>query len=312
MKSTSRGRAYLTKMGLRNIRTNRTMSIASVLVLVSCLMLIGMVFLAAINLNAILSEFNSRNVIMVFLKDGTSPAQQDAVKTAIESLPNIESCAFVSSEDALNRIVESNQENYALLEGIDSQFMPAGFEVVPASMDDFDATVTQLQTISGFVESVRHFQGIAAQLAALEKALTVVGTAVIAVLLVVSLFIISSTVQTTMYSRQQEIKVMKSVGAAPSFIRWPFLVEGIVLGVLGSLAALVVVGLVYLLLGGVLEPFLARLLSGFSLIPFWVNLPVVLPSFLLVGLVTGGGGSMLSITRYLKEKVYETSELEAS
>jgi len=113
-----------------------------------------------------------------------------------------------------------------------------------------------------------------------------------------------------MYSRQQEIKVMKSVGASPAFIRWPFLVEGVVLGLLGSGAALLVVFLVYLAMDKALEPLLDTLLGGFRLAPFKDQLKLLLPGFFVVGVLTGAMGSMVSITRYLKEKVYEKSELE--
>ena len=103
---------------------------------------------------------------------------------------------------------------------------------------------------------------------------------------------------------------MKSVGAAPAFIRWPFLVEGMSIGMIGTAFAFGVVFLVYLGLAAALEPLLGSLLDGFTVLPFVQQLPILLPLFVGVGLFTGGGGSMLSITRYLKEKVYENSELD--
>jgi cell division transport system permease protein len=286
------------------------MSIASVLVLVSCLMLIGLVFLSAVNLNSILAQFSARNVIVAYPQAGLTQTQRTQLQREIEALPGVAECSYVSSQEALERILANNQGDYPLLEGADAQFMPESFEVTPAGMEDFDGLVAALETLDPAIASVRHFQGVAAQLSALERALTILGLAVIGILLLVSVFIISSTVQATMYSRQQEIKVMKSVGAAPSFIRWPFLVEGLVLGLLSSLAALALVFVVYLALGQALEPLLSKLLSGYSLLPFARQLKTLLPGFLGVGLLTGGGGSMLSISRYLKEKVYENSELD--
>jgi len=306
----SSGRGFLTRMGFRNIRSNRTMSIASVLVLVSCLMLIGLVFLAAVNLRGLFTEFSSRNVIMVYLFPGLEPRQMEDIGRRIEGLEGVKGCEFISSEEAKRRALEKNQGDFALLEGIQEEFMPNAFEVFPASQTAFEETVRQLQALDPGVYRVRHFQEVANQLAAIERALTIFGAAVIGVLMLVSVFIISSTVQATMYSRQQEIKVMKSVGAAPAFIRWPFLVEGIALGVLGSFVGLGVVLLVYWSLGRALEPLLGRLLGGFALVPITSQLPWLLPGFIGVGVLTGGGGSMLSITRYLKEKVYEKSELD--
>ncbi len=305
----SSGRVFLTRMGLRNIRTNKTMSVASVLVLVSCLMLIGLVTLAAINLNQMLAQFSSRNVIMVYLRQGLTDAERQDIRLRIEQIDNVKECTFISSAEAYEKIV--NGRDFALLEGVDKSFMPESFEVIPLSMDAFDETVTTLRGLGSGVQNVGHFQGVARQLSALERALSVLGVTVIGVLMAVSVFIISGTVRATMYSRQQEIKVMKSVGAAPAFIRWPFLVEGIALGVIGSLLALGLVFVVYLALAKTLEPLLGSLLTGYVAVPFKNYLHFLLPGFLGVGLLTGGGGSMISITRYLKEKVYEKSELES-
>jgi cell division transport system permease protein len=206
--------------------------------------------------------------------------------------------------------MKRNDSDFKLLEDVDPAFMPDGFEVFPLSQSQLETTVEQLKQLDPAIEKVRHLQGVAAQLSALEKALAILGIAVIGILLLVSVFIISSPVQATMYSRQQEIKVMKSVGAAPAFIRWPFLVEGVALGLAGSAAALLVVFLVYLAMERALEPLLGTFLGGFQLAPFAGQLKLLLPGFFAVGVLTGGVGSMVSISRYLKEKVYEKSELD--
>jgi len=296
-------------MGLRNIRINQTMSVASVLVLVSCLMLIGLVFLASVNLNGLFAEFSSRNVIMVYLNPGLDGEQIEELGRRIENVPNVKESRFISSREAYERILRSNDGSFALLDGEDMDFLPSAFEVSPAGLETFDETVQLLEGLDPGITSVRHFREVAQQLGAMERALGIFGAAVIGILMLVSVFIISSTVKATMYSRQQEIKVMKSVGASPAFIRWPFLVEGIVLGMLGSVIALGFVFLMYLLLGQAMAPLFVRLLGGgFQLAPFAAYLPWLLPGFLLVGVLTGGGGSMLSITRYLKEKVYDKAD----
>jgi cell division transport system permease protein len=293
-------------MGLRNIRTNRTMSAASVLVLISCLMLIGLVFLIAVNLNAVFGQFSSRNVIMVYLNPGLDNDQIGGIEQHIRALPNVKDCVFISSEEAYQRVKAQNDGAFELLEGTGTSFLPAGFEVSPIRMDEFGDTVTTLEHIDPGVASVRSFQDVAKKLSAVERALMIFGAAVIGILMLVSVFIISSTVRATMFSRQQEINVMKSVGASQAFIRWPFLVEGVVLGVLGAMFALLVVFLVYALLASVLRPFFSNLLGGgFQLESFTKYLIVLLPGFLGLGVLTGGGGSMLSITRYLKEQVLE-------
>jgi len=286
------------------------MSIASVLVLISCLMLIGLVFLTAINFNHMFQEFSSYNVIRVFLVQDIPQEQRIQLQNRIQSLENVREVTYVSSEEAFERMRRTNQDDFILLDGREPGFLPESFEVSPVRLAEFDITVEQLRDFDPAIQNVLHLQGVAQQLRAVETAFFIVGGAVVTVLLLVSIFIISSTVQTTMYSRQQEIKVMKSVGAAPAFIRWPFLVEGIFLGLIGSGLAFGLVSLVYMGLAAVLEPLLSSLMDGYTMLSFGQQLHIMLPLFLGIGVLTGGGGSMLSITRYLKEKVYENSELE--
>jgi len=306
----SSGRMFLTRMGLRSVYTNRTMSVASVLVLVSCLMLIGLVTLLAVNFNLMFTQFSARNVVMAYLVPGLEQEQLDELERKIEALPTVGEAQYISSQEAFDRVMKRNESDFQLLKDVDPAFMPDGFEVSPLSQTQLESTVEQLQNLDPAIDNVRHFQGVASQLSALQKALTILGAAIIGILLLVSVFIISSTVQATMYSRQQEIKVMKSVGAAPAFIRWPFLVEGVVLGLMGSAAALLVVFLAYMGVVKALDPLLGTMLGGFTPAPFGEQLKLLLPGFFAVGLLTGGVGSMVSITRYLKEKVYEKSELE--
>ncbi|MCL2531777.1 MAG: permease-like cell division protein FtsX [Oscillospiraceae bacterium] len=303
------GRGYLTRMGFRNISSNRTMSMASVLVLVSCLMLIGLVFLTASDFNRAFQDFGARNVIRVFLVPGLDDAQRDNLQQRIAALDNVRDVRYVSQAEALEHMRTTYADDFRLLDGAREDFLPPSFEVSPTSqqLEVFDAAVRQLEGFDPAITSVGHMQGVAQQLATIERAFLIVGGALIIVLLLVSIFIISSTVQTTMFTRQQEIKVMKSVGAAPAFIRWPFLVEGLIIGFVGSAISLVIVCLVYFFgVARLLGSLLGVLLPSFTPLSLAQQLPLLLIVFFGLGLLTGGGGSMLSITRYLKENVYET------
>ncbi|MCI6928768.1 MAG: FtsX-like permease family protein, partial [Ruminococcus sp.] len=138
-----------------------------------------------------------------------------------------------------------------------------------------------------------------------------VSIGVIAVLLLISLFIIANTVRITMYSRRLEINIMKSVGATNWFIRWPFMVEGMVLGAISGVLSLAIVWGVYRALQSTVTQMLTMVSRGFTIVPFTDYVVYLLVAFLAIGIVSGGIGSLISIQKYLKERggvVYEETE----
>lgn len=298
MSTTANIRYYL-REGFRNIGINRLMSVASVAVLMSCLVLIGSALLIFFNVDALLENIESQNVIMAFCDVGSDEDTVAAVGEAIEKLDNIEACEFVSREQAFDKVAQSLGENADLLDNAGDEFLPDGYKITVADMEYFSETVRCVEAIEN-VFSVQQNSDLAARLERVRTAVTYVSIGIIILLFIVSVFIIANTVKITMFSRKLEISIMKAVGATNWFIRWPFLIEGLTIGVISALLSFGVLYLIYFLISDSLLAIFGILGNG--LVDFWDYALYILAGFLGVSIITGGFGSIISIGRYLKEQ----------
>lgn len=295
----NRNISYLTHEGIKNIGINRLMSVASIAVLISCLVMIGSALLIFLNVDALLQNIESQNVIMAFVDIGSDENEVNKVKSDIEALDNVESCVFVSNESALGSIKDTLGENASLLKDSDGSFLPDGFKITVADMELFSDTVQKVMAIEN-VSSVRQNSDLASKLENVRTAVSYVSIGIIALLFIVSLFIIANTVKITMFSRKLEISIMKAVGATNWFIRWPFMVEGITIGLISAVLAIGVLYLIYWLASDSLIMIFGIL--GNELVNFWNYALYLFIGFVIVSVVTGGLGSAISIGKYLKEQ----------
>lgn len=300
---------YLTKEGFRNVHTNRLMSIASIAVLMACLVMIGSAFMVLVNVDHIMNEVESENVVMVYLDQTATAEDVQTVKDAILANTNVLKCEFRDKETAFKEAIEELDTDASYFEGVDNP-LPDLFEVSLKDMVKFSETVSQLTSIE-HVDTVRDNKDIANMLIRIRSTISYLSLGVIAVLMVISLFIIANTIRITMFSRRLEINIMKSVGATNWFIRWPFMLEGMILGVISAVISLGVVWGVYKLIEPTVTSMLQVVSADFTVVPFTNYIIYILPAFVLIGLVSGGIGSLISIQKYLKERggvVYEEDE----
>ncbi len=298
--------SYLTKEGMRNIRSNKLMSLASVAVLMSCLVMIGVAFMLFVNIDKLLGDISQENVIMVFIEDDATDDEIAEMGRIIESIPNVQTNTFVPKEVAFPEVMESIGSAATLFEGMESELLPDAYEITLVDMEQYDSTINALESLDNVIQ-LRHNRDFARQLTNLRTTAGYISIAVIIMLLVVSLFIISNTVRVTMYNRRLEIKIMKSVGATKWFIRWPFMVEGIVLGIISGVVSLgIVFGLYYFAadaLGDTLGVLSAKpaAFEDYAL--------MMLAAFVGTGVVTGAFGSIVSMNKYLKEQDYDSDNV---
>lgn len=297
MKGSSLG--YLTREGFRNVWVNKMMSIASVAVLMACLLIIGIGAMAYFNINSLLDIVEAQNIVMVYVSDEADDVKTSELKLSLDNMDNIASCEFVPKEDAFQRQVELMGGDSALFEGFKTSPLPDAFKVTVKDLSRFKETVSEIEKLDG-VYNVRENSDLASKLVTVRRAVTIVSAGLVSMLFLVALFIISNTIRITMFSRKLEINIMKAVGATNSFIRWPFMVEGVLLGIISA-------GVSVLLLWGLYELIIYAFSSvitmlGFSFVPFLSYVWYIFGAFLAIGIITGSFGSMVSMNRYLKEE----------
>ena len=207
----------------------------------------------------------SQNVAMVFLKDDLSEEQIAQIGTKIKNTANISSCEFISKEEAFKRqLATMGEEEAAFFEGMeDMNVLPDAYQISVKDLSEYNTTISAVKAIDG-VEEINGQSGLAETLSSVRRAVTIVGTALIAMMFLISLFIISNTIKITMYSRRLQISIMKAVGATDWFVRVPFVIEGMILGILSGLLTL---GVLYYIYKALLV-YLNGTISGFQFVPF--------------------------------------------
>ncbi|MBQ5970249.1 MAG: permease-like cell division protein FtsX [Clostridia bacterium] len=295
---------YLTKMGLRNLVVNRTMTISSVSVLTACLLLIGISTLLVFNIQILVKDVENQNVVVVFANDGLDQTGLDQIRSDLEQIENVTDVEFVSREQAFDEQMKIIEVDEADLENIGIENpLPDSFRVTVKDIDSFDSTLAKINEIDN-IQYVRNDQEIVNQISTLQKSVTIVCVVIVAVLVVVSLFIIGNTIRITMVSRKIDIQVMKSVGATNAFISWPFMIEGIFIGILSGLLAM---GLTYALqisegnaLNSLLELFGSSTFTVTDFLWWYIG------GYIVAGILLGSFGSVVSLKRYLRKEGSES------
>ena len=293
MKLTNLG--YLIKEGIRGIFLHGFMSLAAVVVTVACLLIVGSFSCLVYNVNVMVEELNKTNEILAFVDDTYTDAEARSIGTVINQIPNVHKSQFVHREDALENFI-ADHSNDPAFGGVDASVLRHCFVVTLEDNSRMKETVVQIEKIPG-VAKIHAAYELAEGFSTIQSVLHMVSYAVIAVLLVVSLLIISNTVKLAMYDRKDEIAIMKMVGATNGFIRLPFIVEGFSLGMIGAMIAFALEWVFY----DSLVMYIVEDLN-FTLIPFVPFDELLLPMALVfagAGLFVGIVGSWTSIRKFL-------------
>ncbi len=322
---------YLVGEGFKNTWTNRLMTIASVGVLVACMVIIGLAVMISENVNMAMGNLEKQNVVMAYMEDyswalygeganqkkgdSTEKADKNGIRPSdytihneqeakalcdeIAKIDNVASVTFVSSEEGLKAatksMLESQKEYFTFLEEKDQNPLPCAAKIAMADMELFDETVKKIEQLEG-IDSIQSNSGLAETLAAIKNGITVAGVWIIAILMIISLVIVSNTIRVTMYTRKLEIGIMKAVGATDTFVRLPFVVEGMVIGII---SALISEGLLYCCYRIATETII-KTFGG--VIAFSEMAWVLLLLFMGIGILSGVIGSVIIISKYLRKE----------
>ncbi len=287
---------YLIKEGIKNTWTNRMMSLASVGVLVSCLVLTGAAMMVSLNVKTVVDKVGDSNVTTVYLQDNATDVQAQQVGKEIESLKNITEVTFFPKEEAIKDYKDVlGEEVFAEMEG-EGNPLPDAYKVTVKDLSQYDKTIKEIKNISGVAE-ISSQTDVADKLTSLNKLVQILSFAIVVALVVISLFIISNTIRMTMYARRFEISIMKSVGATNLFVRIPFLIEGIIIGALSGILALFGLMLAYDLIVEAMQYIVPFTAVNFNDV-FWP----FMGAFVAAGIAVGMLGGLISISKYLKKE----------
>jgi len=295
---------YLVKQGFKNLWTNRLMSLASIGVLVSCMLLIGAAALLSVNVSNIVDELEDQSEAIVYLDDGLSDEWIDYVRDCIIATNRVATVEFISKEDALYSMMESMGDDGMLFEAYsqgDNNNLPDSFRVTFDDVSDLKETLAKIKAVDG-VYSISALTEVAEVITGVKQMVYIGGTIIIGLLIAVSLMIIGNTIKITVFSRRREVNIMKYVGATNGFIRLPFIVEGISLGVISGALSY---GIIYFAYDYLVKWVSSQNATWFSqiitdLVPFSVVSTYLLCGFVFGGAFIGLFGCVAFIGKHLK------------
>ena len=286
---------YLIKEGVKGIFKHGFMSFAAVCVTVACLLIVGSFSILMYNVNIMVEDLNQTNEVLAYVDSSLTEAEAKSIGTRINMIENVLQADFISREEALQKFIEDHQEDEAF-SGVEAEDLRHRFRVILEDNARIQETASQIEDLPGVVK-IRAEYELAQGFSTLQQVLQLVSTAIIAVLLVVSLLIISNTVKLAMYDRKDEIAIMKMVGATNGFIRLPFIVEGFTLGMVGAALAF---GMEWGLYDALVDRIaLVDALQLFTFVPFQHVLIPMIGTFAFAGFFVGVVGSWTSIRKFM-------------
>ena len=286
---------YLLKEGIRGIFLHGFMSFAAICVTVACLVIVGSFSILTYNVNIMVEDLNKTNEILAYVDSEMSDAEARSIGTKINMLDNVLQANFISREEALEDFIRDHDYDPSF-NGLEATDLRHRFVIVLEDNRLMEQTDNAIKNVPGIVKTSAAYE-MAEGFSTIQDVLHIVSLGVIAVLLVVSLLIISNTVKLAMYDRKNEIAIMKMVGATNGFIRLPFIVEGFTLGMIGAALAFALEWVMY-------DAMIARIaeadsLQLFTFVPFNTLLIPMIITFAAAGMFVGIVGSWTSIRKFM-------------
>ena len=287
---------YFITESLNSIRRNGLMSLASLMTVALSLLILGVFIILVMNLNHMASVLESQVQVTVYLQDTLKEVEVREIGTRITKLPGVTRVTFIAKEEAMNRFKQRLGEQQGLLAELgEANPLPNSFEVKLDRPERVKPVALAIAQLKG-VEAARYGQEVVEQLFNLTRMVRIFGVVLILFLGLAALFIIVNTIRLTVFARRREIGIMKYVGATDWFIRWPFIIEGVLLGFLGACIAVLPLTQFYSMLTGQVYESLAFL----PLLPKYPFMGYVNIFLLCAGIGIGALGSVISVKKFLK------------
>lgn len=291
---------YLLGEGFKNVFHNKKSSGASLAIMCATMLIFGLFFMVIQNLNNAVKTLETQQGIQIFIEKSASEAQISQIGEQIKEIDGVNTVTYVSKEDALNQTKEKLKDKQALI---------AGWDEDNPFRASYLVTLTDLKLSAGVQEEIAKIDNVAEissrddtinGLVAIANGVRIVSAVILSLLVLISIFIIANTIKLTVHARRKEISIMKYVGATDNFIRWPFIIEGIVIGIMAALISIVVVGIAYNLISNAMTGSALLSKMGMSLLTFSDMTTLLVVVYLVLGIGIGALGSAISMRKYLQ------------
>lgn len=291
---------YLIKEGFRNVFKNKKSTISSLTIMCATMLVFGIFFLIGENVNYIINTVEQAQGIEVFIETDATEAEIEELGTKIRAMDAVNKVEYVTKEQALNRLKDRLKDQAYVLEIYEeNNILPTSYIV---TLTDLSKTKEVQEEILTF-DHVKRIESSDQTISTLLKIANGIriGTGIFLLfLIVISVFIISNTIKLSVHSRRKEISIMKYVGATNSFIRWPFIIEGIIIGVVAALLSIIIIGLLYNLVAGKIMESSVVALINISLLSFSEMFNLIICVYMGLGIGVGVLGSAISMRKYLE------------
>ena len=292
---------YFIGEGFSNVFKNKKSTGASLMIMCATMIIFGIFLILGENINHFVDEVESEQGIQVFVKNDATQEQIDELGEKIRAIDGVSTVDFVSKDEALEQMKERFGDRQDLLDGYEGEnnIFTASYVVTLTDLTKSKEVQEQINTYDA-VKKITSKDEVVTTLINLANGIKIVTGLILALLIIISIFIIANTIKLTVHARRKEISIMKYVGATNGFIRWPFIVEGMIIGILASIISIVIVGGAYTFIADKLVSSEFMQLINMNLISFSDMFNSIIFVYMLLGIGIGVLGSVISMRKYLK------------
>lgn len=294
---------YFIGEGIRNIFKNKKSAISAITVMLLCMIMFGAFFALGQNINHIMNTVEEAQGMQVYFKLGTKDERMEQIGEQIKQIDGVNKVEFVSKEDGFNEMKESWKDNASALEGISSDRLPDSYRVTLSKLELNEQIQEQIKTIVGddlHSDGITSSNKVITTIMKIGNGVRIFTLALLLILILFAVVIISNTIKLTVHARRKEISIMKYVGATNNFIRGPFIVEGVLIGIIAALIAILVVGLMYnSIISNIGQSEIVKELE-ITFVTFSDMFRLLIMVNLILGIGIGVIGSSISMRKYLE------------
>ena len=292
--------SYLIGEGIRNVFKNKKSTGASLTIMCMAMLIFGLFFIIGENINHVMKIIQEEQGMQVFIESSASDERVKEIGQEIKNINGVNTIEFVSKADTLNEIKAGLKEYSGLLEAFPEDTLKSSYIVTLTDLELNESVQNSINSISNIAKITSSNKTIST-LVKLARGIRIVTFVILVILIAISIFIIANTIKLTVHARRKEISIMKYVGATNSFIRWPFIVEGIIIGITSAFITIVIVGALYnVIANGIMNSDIIKTLPFISFVSFSDMFNLIICTYLAIGIGIGIIGSSISMKKYLE------------